>query len=190
MKFLFVCVALAPLLAQSSPPSSISNAWDIRRGLDSLQTQNARLLPLVEQLRPREWVEGGASDTYVRQVESIKPQVLAIQSNIAKLKKDPERLTAALETFLRLDSLQTTLFSVIEGTRKYQNPALADLIGGVLAEGGAARMEIRQYVSDLAELKEQEFKVIEQEAQRCRISVTRQPRPLPVPRKPPEKAAQ
>ena len=67
--------------------------------------------------------------------------------------------------------------SVVEGVRKYQNPALANLMQGVLGENSANRDRLRQYVQDLAAQKEQEFAVADKEAQRCRATLMRQQAP-------------
>jgi hypothetical protein len=42
---------------------------------------------------------------------------------------------------------------------------------------------LRQYLTDLAAVKELEFKVMDQEAQRCRESISRQPVAAPVKKK-------
>ena len=75
------------------------------------------------------------------------------------------------------------LTSLIEGVRKYQNPALADLLRGVMSENNASRQQLRQYLVDLAAIKEQEFKVMDQEAQRCREVISGQPTATPAKKK-------
>jgi hypothetical protein len=71
------------------------------------------------------------------------------------------------------------LTSLIDGVRKYQNPALADLLRSVLSENNASRQQLRQYLMDLASIKEQEFKVMDEEAQRCRESISKLPTAVP-----------
>jgi hypothetical protein len=72
-------------------------------------------------------------------------------------------------------AMESTFGSVIEGIRKYQNPALAELVQAVMGENSVNRDRLRQYIQDLAEQKEQEFKVVDQEAQRCRDTLLHQP---------------
>jgi hypothetical protein len=91
--------------------------------------------------------------------------------------KQPERLTLALETYFRMQAVDTMLGSLIEGIRKYQNPSLAELVQGVVDENSANRDKLRQYIQDLAAQKEQEFAVADKEAQRCRATLMRQPAP-------------
>ena len=102
--------------------------WDIRTALRSMAADAGRLKPVLEQLKPREWVAKGAPDTYVKQLESAQSQIQGVVRSTEILAKDPEKLTAALDTFLRLQALESVLASVAEGVRKYQNPALADLL--------------------------------------------------------------
>ena len=66
------------------------------------------------------------------------------------------------------------LNSLVDGVRHYQNPAIGDLLMGVLAENSSNRDKLRQYITDLANTKEQEFKIVDQEAQRCRGVLTHQ----------------
>jgi site-specific recombinase XerC len=87
---------------------------------------------------------------------------------------EPARLTAALDAYFRLQNLETVLTSLVDGVRKYQNPALADLLRGVMSENSTSRQQLRQYLTDLAAVKELESKLMDQEAQRCRENQCRQ----------------
>jgi len=59
--------------------------------------------------------------------------------------------------------------------RRYQNPAVGDLLVSVVSANSANRDQLRQYVTDLAQTKEQEFQIVDGEAQRCRGTLMRQP---------------
>src|SRR5262249_18356248 len=91
------------------------------------------------------------------------------------LGKQPEKLTVALDTYFRMQSLEMRLNSLVDGVRNYQNPAVGDLLIGVLAENSTNRDKLRQYITDLARTKEKEFEVADKEAQRCRGMINRQP---------------
>jgi hypothetical protein len=67
----------------------------------------------------------------------------------------------------------------VEGVRNYQNPAVGDLLLGVAAENSENRDKLRQYITDLALTKEQEFEVADKEAQRCRGMLSKQTPPKP-----------
>jgi hypothetical protein len=52
---------------------------------------------------------------------------------------------------------------------------VGDLLMGVLGENANNRDKLRQYITDLAADKEEEFQVVDKEAQRCRGQVSRTP---------------
>ena len=99
------------------------------------------------------------------------------------LRKQPEKLTLALETLFRLQAGESQVNSLVDGVRRYQNPAVGDLLVSVVSANSANRDQLRQYVTDLAQTKEQEFKIVDTEAQRCRGSLSS--RPAPAAPKPP-----
>ena len=102
-------------------------------------------------------------------------QLRSIQLVAASLLKDPERLPIALDLFFRYETFDVTLGSLIEGVRRYQNPALADLISGMRTENAGLRQNLKDYMLELAVTKEQEFRIADQEAQRCRTGILKQP---------------
>jgi hypothetical protein len=73
-----------------------------------------------------------------------------------------------------LQAVEAEINSLVEGVRRYQNPAVGDLLLSVMAANSSNRDQLRQYITDLAETKDQEFQVVDNEAQRCRGSLVRQ----------------
>jgi hypothetical protein len=142
--------------------------WDVRKLLDSLSLQAEHLKPIIDQVHPEAWVSQGAPDAYIAQWKSAQAELGYLLASSNSLSKDPERLTLALDTYFRMQAMESTLGSLVEGVRKYQNPALAELAQTFVAENSINRDRLRQYVTDLAAQKEQEFKVADREAQRCR----------------------
>ena len=63
------------------------------------------------------------------------------------------------------------------GLRRYQNAPLADLIESVASEDRGDLEKLQNYILDLANQKEQEFLVVDHEAQRCRATISREPAP-------------
>src|SRR4030081_3663082 len=164
----------APLCAVAQQ-AGVPTDWDVQKLVTSIAEQSGRIQPLVEQIRPKDWVAKGASDTYAQQWDSAHAQAKTVKLSADNLVREPERLTAALDTYFRLQNLEIVLSSLIDGVRKYQSPALADLVRSVLGENNASRQQLRQYLVDLAAVKEQEFKVMDEEAQRCRESISKLP---------------
>ena len=109
-------------------------------------------------------------------------QLKAILTDTATLSKEPEKLSGALTTYFRVQAVQMMLQSLVEGIRRYQNSALADLLAGVAAEGSSDRERFQQYIVNLATEREEMFGIMDHEAQRCRSilsnqGVPAQPRP-------------
>ncbi|HYL37537.1 MAG TPA: hypothetical protein VEV17_16600 [Bryobacteraceae bacterium] len=181
MKFAtWTCLLLfsaAAARAQSAAASGVSAEWDVRKLLDALDLQAQHLKPVIDQVKPETWLSRGAPDTYVAQWKSAQAELRYLLSSSAALSRDPEKLTLALDVYLRMEAMDSTLGSLIEGIRKYQNPALADLTQSVLAENSNNRDRLRQYLQDLAAQKEKEFQIADREAQRCRSVLLNQPAP-------------
>ncbi len=173
-----VCVAFAALWwagclrAQSE---GLQPEWKLREDLEVLVEQSRRLKPLLDALQPGEWVQRGAPAAYESQWKSVQAEGEYLVRSAGELAREPERLTTALEAYMRWQSRNNLLVSLIEGIAKYQNPALADLLRGAMADGAASGERLRQYVADLAALKEGQLRVAEQEAQRCRTMLLQQP---------------
>jgi hypothetical protein len=166
--------------AASSQTAGVATPWDTAPMVAALSAQAARLKPILDQLTPKEWVAKGAPEAYVAQWKGAEDELGFLADSAKALEKQPERLPLALDTYFRLQSLELRLNSLVEGVRNYQNPAVGDLLLGVAAENSANRDKLRQYITDLAATKEQEFEVADKEAQRCRATLTKQ-----TPAKPP-----
>jgi hypothetical protein len=164
---------LFPLLSFAQT-AGVATPWDTSPMIASLSTQAARLKPILDQLTPKEWVAKGAPDAYIAQWKGAEDELGFLTDSAKALQKQPERLTLALDTYFRLQSLELRLNSLVEGVRNYQNPAVGDLLIGVAAENSANRDKLRQYITDLAVTKEQEFEIADKEAQRCRGTLSKQ----------------
>ena len=181
MPRILILISLLPVCAMAQQ-AGVPTEWDVQKLVEAIAAQSARVQPMVEEVHPREWIAAGAPEAYVQQWDSARSQAGSLKLSADNLVREPARLTAALDTYFRLQNLEVSLVSLIDGVRKYQNPALADLLRSVLSENSSSRQQLRQYLVDLASVKEQEFKVMDQEAQRCREAVTR-PAPAPVRKK-------
>lgn len=183
MKSLFLLL-LAALSVRAQATAGIAAPWDVAQALTTLSAQADRLKPILDQLTPQDWVAKGAPAAYVQQWQSAREELGYLGNSAAALGKQPEKLTAALETYFRLQSIEIRLLSLADGVRKYQNPAIGDLLVGVWGENSGNRDQLRQYITDLAVQKEAESTVLEKEAQRCRVDANRPP-PRPAPAKTP-----
>jgi hypothetical protein len=167
------------LLGQTSqtPEPGVASEWDARKMIDALSTQAQHLKPVVDQVKPADWVSKGASESYVAQWNTVQAQLKYLISASEAFSRQPERMQLGLETYFRMEAVESRLGSLTEGVRKYQNPALAMIMQAVIAENSTNRDRLRQYLTDLATQKEEEYQVADREAQRCRASLLSQPAP-------------
>ena len=177
MKYVLLAslVTASVVFAQNPPSSGVLQEWEVQKLMQNLEAQTKHLPGVIGQIKPDTWIPKGAPETYLAQWNNSQAELKYLLASSDALIKQPERLTVALETYFRMQALDTMLGSLIEGIRKYQNPALAELVQGVVDENSANRDKLRQYVQDLAAQKEQEFTVADKEAQRCRAQLMRQP---------------
>ena len=172
-----VAIVVGCLPSASGQQTGLSPQWDVQKTVGALAVEARRLKPVLDQVKPQEWLSKGAPETYLAQWKSTRSEIDSLVITTENLAREPERLTLALETFFRLEALEAMAGSLGDGIRKYQNPALADLLQGVMAQNSGNRQTLARYILDLAAAKELEFKVIDQEAQRCRGAISRQPAP-------------
>ena len=180
---LLLGLLLCSIFAAGQSAPGVATSWDLTPMLDSLSAQAKRLKPILDQLKPADWVAKGAPEAYVSQWRGAQDELGYLVDSTSALEKQPERLTLALDAYFRLQSLEQRLNSLVDGVRNYQNPAVGDLLVGVLGENSANRDKLRQYITDLAQTKEQEFLVVDKEAQRCRGVLNKQPAPKSTPAK-------
>ena len=171
LPFLFLPLALAlPAGAQG-----VSAPWDISQTLGLMAEQAQRLTPLLEQLTPEQWEAKGAPSAYTAQWRNVRSEVGFLLGATQALRRQPEKLTLALEALFRLQAVEAQVNSLVDGVRRYQNPAVGDLLVSVVSANSAHRDQLRQYVTDLAKNQELEYQVVDREAQRCRGTLMRQP---------------
>jgi hypothetical protein len=162
------------VFAQTTP-SGLEPSWDMAVVIDQMGKDIARLIPVLGQVNAAAWVEKGASDTYVQQLQSSKDQARAIASEAAALARNPEKLSAGLQLFFRFQGLETMLASIEDATRRYQSPQVAQTLAATFGESGANRERFRNYLVNLAADRERQFEIMDQEAQRCRATLMAPP---------------
>ncbi len=164
------------------PAGGVESEWDLKKLLDALSAGARRLEPIMQQTNPQNWQDREAAQSYMPQWKGAVNEIQYLEMTAEKLAKEPERMPVALEVYFRLQSLETSISSLLDGIRKYQNPAISDLLQAALAENLSNRERLKAYLTELAQSKEEEFKVMDKEAQRCRATVSRQPPPATKPR--------
>jgi len=166
MAMRFAAFLLAALSALAQAPPGVTPAWELKKQLDGLVAQTRHLTPLLNEVKAQDW----EAATYREQHQAAKEQVEYLARSTAALARDPEKMTLALDAFLRLEALEKLFDSLSEGVRRYQNPALADLMQAALSENSAHRAKLQNYLVELVTTKQDELRVANDEAQSCRAA--------------------
>ncbi len=166
-----------PVFAQE-PVAAIAGDQPTIALFGRLADQAGRLLPMLEQIRAKEWVAKGASETYVLQAESAAVQLKAVRQDMTALQQHPDALQEGMKALFRVQAFHRTLDSVLSGLRRYQNPALADLIVSVASEDAPDLQKLEEHLLEVATQKDKEYAVVEREAQRCRGVIMKEPVPV------------
>jgi hypothetical protein len=168
----------APVFLCAQTPTGLQPDWDVSVILGEISAHANRLLPVLDKVDANAWIAKGASETYAQQLQSAKDQARAVADEAKSLAKTPEKLSLCLELYFRMQGMEQMIDSLVNGTRKYQDQGLADLLAGQSAENGANRNRFQTYIVSLASDREQECAVMDKEAQRCRsIVATQAPKP-------------
>ncbi len=166
---LLVCAAFCMSLAGQDA------AWENSPHAAELSAQADRLKPLLNQLKPDEWLAKGAPDAYVKQFQGAQLELAELAALARKLDQQPQKLTIALDTYFRLQALEWRFESLVAVVNKYQSQALGDQLLSVLRGNSANRDGLRVYITELAAQKEQEFNIVNQDAQSCRTQLAQIP---------------
>jgi hypothetical protein len=167
---------------QSSPQKpapaglGLETPWDVRKILADLDASNGQLKPLLSQINPQKWSdEKGASSTYIVQWQTAQRQVNDVLTVSRQLALKTEDLPLAIDTYFRMEALEVSTRSLNEGLQRYGDRAIAGKLAQLLAQNFNSRERFRDYLRDLAVSTEQNFKVADEEAQRCRGMISREP---------------
>lgn len=176
----FVCSFAYFLTAQQPPqtpaPAGLESPWDLRNILTALVKDNEQLKLVIAQLNPQQWYDQkGAPSTYIVQWTTAQRQVNDVVVASRLLSQNTESLSQALDTYFRLEALETSARSLDEGAHKYGDRATADKLSELIGRNFSNRERFRDYLRDLATSKEQDFKIADAEAQRCRGMISKEP---------------
>lgn len=153
---------------QGLPPD-----WELKPKAEKVVGDVARLRPLLERIQPAVWTAAGAPAAYEKQWQDCLDGIAHVQDTANRLAAQPARLSVAVETLVRLEALLEHTASLTQGVRRYQNPAVAEILESEAAAAGSSRAWLREHVQELALLREQQLTAAESEAQRCRVELHR-----------------
>jgi len=169
---------IAVLLLASQHPASAPEAgllpdWELRPRVAKLVRGLGGVKPLLERLQPERWTAAGAPKQYEQQHRDCLAALGSVEIAAARLMERPNGLAVAVETLVRLENFVNLARSLSEAVRRYQNPAVADLLESELA-AASDREWLRTHVLELSAVREREWETAEQEAQRCRERTLKQ----------------
>ena len=165
----------APAAATQTPVGAAPD-WDQRPRIEKLGKDLTVLKPILDRIDPGTWTVEGGPDAYQRQHRACLQGLSDVQNVIARWSAQPDRLSLMLETLVRIENLNLQAVSLSQGIRRYQNPAIADLLDSVLASLAGSLEWLRSQSLEMAQQREKELDVALKEAQRCRTQLL-QPRP-------------
>ena len=165
-------------VATQQTQTGLEAPWDVRKIIAELQRDDEQLQPLLSKMNPQQWYEQkGAPTTYILQWQTAQTQLNDVMVTTRFLSQKPETLSLALDVYFRLEALEITARSLNEGAQKYADRAMADKLGALIAHNFNSRERFRDYLRDLSTSTEQNFKIADDEAQRCRAMISKEPSP-------------
>jgi hypothetical protein len=173
-----------PQASQPGSDAGIETPWDARKLLFELNSRNQQLKPLLESIDPQTWYDQkGASGAYISQWQTAQDQLKYAEIAVQKLSLDTESIATCLDAYFRMEALESTERSLLEGVRKYGERKVAEQLDQLIARNFNDRERFRTYMVDLSANKEHLFKIADQEAQRCRGMISKEaPPPIKKPK--------
>ncbi len=164
--------------ALQTPPAGLEAPWDARRILTDLEKNTSDLGPLLQQLNPQQWVNSkGAPSTYILQWQTAQTQLTDVSTTAKLLAQKTENLPLSLDLYFRLEALDVTTRALNEGVQKYADRTEGSKMTALIARNFDGRQRFRDYIRDLAASLDQNFKIADEEAQRCRGTISKEPSP-------------
>ncbi len=161
---------------QTQAEAGLETPWDVRKIVNAVVNDDQQLDQLLAQMNPQQWYDQkGAPTTYIVQRQTAQRQLKDVLYAAGQLSQKTESLSLALDTYFRLEALEVTARSLEEGAQKYADRATSDKLSAVIAHSFNNRERFRDYIRDLAASTEQNFKIADEEAQRCRGIISKEP---------------
>lgn len=161
---------------QAQAESGLETPWDVRTIIAAINKDTQKLRPLLAQLKPQQWYDqNGAPSTYILQLQSAQQQINDVDVTTKMLAQKTEDLALGMDEYFRLEALDISTRSLAEGARRYGPPGQADRLDALIAQNFSNRQRFRDYLKDLATSTQQNFKIADEEAQRCRAIISKEP---------------
>ena len=169
-------IALGSFGGLEAQQEGVIPRWEIIELTKRLDESARDIQRILSQARPKDWVKEGAPDAYIGQHNILRSDLSSLALSAQALQRKPEKLSIAIDTFLWLDRVGSMLKSLTAAVRKYQNPALGELLASAGNRAATSEETLKGYLRQLAVEREAELEISHSEAQRCRETLIRQPR--------------
>lgn len=164
-----------PSTAQMPTFSGIENSWDVHQMVDKLVADDEQLKTALSQLDPQRWfVEKHAPAAYTTQLTTAVRQVNDVVMVTRQFANKTDSLPMALDVYFRLEALEDTARTLSEGAQRYADATAAGKLSEAVAHNFNNRERFRDYLRDLSTTQEQNFKIADAEAQRCRGIISKE----------------
>lgn len=146
--------------------------------LSELNAENEKLEPLIAQMHPQQWLDNGAPPAYASQYLEARTRMDDQIRAVKRLSLHTDSLSVALDTYFRMEAFEIVARSLNACIQKYGDRDMAEQLSQLVAQEFTKRQKFREYLRDLSTEREQEFKIVDEEAQRCRGMISGEPQKL------------
>src|SRR5882724_1591791 len=108
--FLIAC----PVSAQLRSANGFTDQ-DIAGIFNGLSQHAAKVEPMLQELRPADWVAKGAPDTYVAQWNASLQQLEGIRTDMSAMAQHPDHMTDGLKAMLRVRATHQVIIALMGG---------------------------------------------------------------------------
>lgn len=171
-----IAVALIVIISTPAAAQDLLPRWEVLAMAESLVEHSKNMEELMLRVRPKEWIQDGAPKAFVSQHEELIQDIGKLSLSAQNMHRNPEKLSAVVDTYLWLDRLNSMVASVAQGARKYQNAAVADLLIVAKDRNMSQGQGLKTYLRQLVIAREMEMEIAHSEAQRCRGELAARPR--------------
>jgi hypothetical protein len=175
MRFLFSIVVYGAFCCAAAQSEGVLPRWEVVQLSNDLAANVEQTKTVLDQVRPKEWIQAGAPAAYVDQHESLLADLQNLKLSAESLGRRPEKLSYVVDTFLWLDRVSSTVGSVGGGVRAYQSAPIADLLDSARGKAETSMDVLKEYMRQVAVEQEAAMDIAHSEAQRCRGQLAIQP---------------
>lgn len=176
MRLLFTAVLCGAFCGASAQSEGVLPRWEVVDLTKDIVANVEQSKTVLDQVRPKEWIQDGAPAAYVEQHESVQSDLQNLKLAAEALGRSPEKLSYVIDTFLWLDRSSSMVGSLAGGVRSYQSAPVADLLDSARGKSDAAMAVLKEYMRQVAVQQEEAMEVAHNEAQRCRGQLALEPR--------------